>query len=131
MPASKILVIEDEPSNSLLVEVSLRKVECQTIIRANGLTGLDRARRGDVDLIILDIALPGMNGWQVLESLRKDPATLRTPVLVLTAHAGEESMYRAYRAGADAFIEKPYLPEQLRHTVQMLLGRLPATGSAN
>jgi CheY-like chemotaxis protein len=123
---SKILVIEDEPSNSLLVEVSLRKVECQTIIKADGLTGLDRARRGDIDLIILDIALPGMGGWQVLDALRGDPVTLRVPVLVLTAHAGEESMQRAYRAGADAFIEKPYLPEELRRTVQILLGRLPA-----
>lgn len=130
METSKILVIEDEPSNSLLVEVSLRRVECQTIICSDGLTGLDRARRGDIDLIILDIALPVMGGWEVLETLRSEIATMRVPVLVLTAHAGDESMQRAYRAGADAFIEKPYLPEDLRRTVQILLGRLPAVERA-
>lgn len=130
MEPSKILVIEDEPSNSLLVEVSLRRVECQTIVRSDGLTGLERARCGDIDLVILDIALPVMGGWEVLETLRSEVATMRVPVLVLTAHAGDESMQRAYRAGADAFIEKPYLPEDLRRTVQILLGRLPAVERA-
>jgi two-component system, sensor histidine kinase and response regulator len=124
--AQKILVVEDEPSNSLLAEVSLRRLNCQIIVKTNGLSGLDRAKQGDIDLVILDIALPGVGGWEVLDSLRADPATSRTPVLVLTAHAGDESMERAYRAGADAYIEKPYLPEKLRRTAEHLLGRLPA-----
>lgn len=122
----KILMIEDEPSNSLLAEVSLRSLGCQMIIKANGLSGLDRAKQGDIDLVILDIALPGVGGWEILDSLRDDPVTVRTPVLVLTAHAGDESMERAYRAGADAYLEKPYLPDKLRRTVEQLLGRLPA-----
>jgi len=124
----RILVIEDEPSNSLLAEVSLRRLGCRIIVKANGLSGLDRAKQGDVDLVILDIALPGVGGWEILDALRGDPATARLPVLVVTAHAGDESMSRAYRAGADAYIEKPYLPENLRRTVEMLLGRLPAPG---
>jgi len=122
----KILVIEDERSNSLLAEVSLRRLGCQIIVKANGLSGLDRARQGDVDLVILDIALPGVGGWEILGALRSDQVTVRLPVLVVTAHAGDESMERAYRGGADAYLEKPYLPENLRHTVEMLLGRLPA-----
>lgn len=122
----KILVIEDEPSNSLLAEVSLRRLDCQIIVKTNGLSGLDRASQGDIDLVILDIALPGVGGWEVLDALRADPMTARTPVLVVTAHAGDESMERAYRAGADAYLEKPYLPDKLRQTVERLLGRLPA-----
>lgn len=124
----KILVIEDEPSNSLLAEVSLRRLDCQIIVKSNGLSGLDRASQGDIDLVILDIALPGVGGWEVLDALRADPVTARTPVLVVTAHAGDESMERAYRAGADAYLEKPYLPDSLRQTVERLLGRLPALG---
>jgi CheY-like chemotaxis protein len=123
----RILVIEDEPSNSLLAEVSLRRLGCRIVVKANGLSGLDRAKQGDIDLVILDIALPGVGGWEILDALRSDPATVRLPVLVVTAHAGDESMARAYRAGADAYLEKPYLPENLRRAVEMLLGRLPAS----
>jgi CheY-like chemotaxis protein len=117
-----ILIIEDEPSNSALADVVLRRLNCQTIIKRNGLAGLDRAHRGDIDLIILDIALPGVNGWDVLTTLRKDPVTVDVPVLVLTAHAGEESMGRAFGGGANDFIEKPYAPEELRVAARKLLG---------
>ncbi|MFZ0492778.1 MAG: response regulator [Acidimicrobiia bacterium] len=123
----RILIIEDEPSNSLLAEVSLRRLGCEIVVKPNGLSGLDRARQGDVDLLILDIALPGVGGWEILDALRSDPVTVRLPVLVVTAHAGDESMERAYRGGADAYLEKPYLPENLRRTVEMLLGRLPVS----
>ena len=121
--APTVLVIEDEPSNSLLVEVTLRPLGCETIVRANGIAGLDVARSQPVDLVILDIALPGMDGWRVLEAIRKDPATADTPVLVLTAHAGEESMMRAADGGADAYMAKPYNPASLRDSVRMLLER--------
>jgi len=120
-------VIEDERSNSLLAEVSLRRLGCQIIVKANGLSGLDRARKGDIDLVLLDIALPGVGGWEILHALRSEPVTSRLPVLVVTAHAGDDSMERAYRSGADAYLEKPYLPENLRRKVEMLLGRLPAS----
>jgi CheY-like chemotaxis protein len=123
----RILVIEDERSNSLLAEVSLRRLGCQIIVKANGLSGLDRARKGDIDLVLLDIALPGVGGWEILHALRSEPVTSRLPVLVVTAHAGDDSMERAYRSGADAYLEKPYLPENLRRKVEMLLGRLPAS----
>jgi two-component system cell cycle response regulator DivK len=123
----RILVIEDERSNSLLAEVSLRRLGCQIIVKANGLSGLDRARKGDIDLVLLDIALPGVGGWEILRALRSEPVTSRLPVLVVTAHAGDDSMERAYRSGADAYLEKPYLPENLRRKVEMLLGRLPAS----
>lgn len=125
MALSKILVIEDETSNSRLVEVTLRQVG-QTIVRANGLAGLDYARGGDVALVILDIALPGMGGWEVLAALRDDPSTMHIPVIVLTAHAGNEAMMRAYAAGADGFMEKPFYPEELRRAVRELLN--PRTG---
>lgn len=120
-------MIEDERSNSLLAEVSLRRLGCQIIVKANGLSGLDRARKGDIDLVLLDIALPGVGGWEILHALRSEPVTSRLPVLVVTAHAGDDSMERAYRSGADAYLEKPYLPENLRRKVEMLLGRLPAS----
>ncbi len=125
--AATVLLVEDEPSNSLLVEVTLRPLGCETIVRANGIAGLDTARTHPVDLVILDIALPGMDGWRVLEALRNDPATAKMPVLVLTAHAGEESMIRAADGGADAYMAKPFSPASLRDSVRMLLERAGAS----
>lgn len=130
MSPGKILVIEDEPSNSLLVKVTLRPLECETMVRSNGIAGLDAARSGDIELIVLDIALPGMDGWKILEEIRKDPDTMMIPVLVLTAHAGEESMMRAADAGADAFIGKPFHPKELRHAVRTLIDRRRHADSA-
>lgn len=123
MARRNVLVIEDDAPNSLLIEVTLRQVECETITRSNGIAGLDAARGGGIDLIILDIALPGMGGWDVLEAIRSDPLTIHIPVLVLTAHAEQESMNHAYGAGADVFMAKPFYPDDLRSSVRELLGR--------
>ncbi len=129
MARRHVLVIEDDASNSLLIEVTLRQVDCETITRSNGIAGLDSARGGGIDLIILDIALPGMSGWDVLAMIRDDPLTLHIPVLVLTAHAGEESMLRAYGLGADGFMSKPFFPDDLRSSARTLLGIGPGVES--
>lgn len=90
----------------------------------DGPSGLERVRADHPDLVVLDIGLPVMDGWQVLDEIRRDPHLAQLPVLVLTAHAEEESRRRADEGGADAFVTKPFQPSDLRQEVLRLLGRV-------
>lgn len=94
-------------------------------MREDGPSGLDAARTEAPDLLVLDIGLPEMDGWQVLDHLRSDPdsITSKLPVLVLTAHAEEESRRRADEGGADAFVTKPFQPNDFRQEVLTLLAK--------
>ena len=121
MPLGKILLIEDTPSNSRIIEVTLRQLGFEIIIRADGESGLEAAHDPEVKAIVLDIALPKLNGWQVLEAIRADQATMTMPVLVLTAHVDNGNMIRAADRGADAFMTKPFQPDDLRYVVNDLI----------
>ena len=77
------------------------------------------------DLVVLDIGLPGMNGWQVLEAIRSRPATRDIPIVVLTAHAEGDSRRRADQCGADAFITKPFQPNDFRQAILDLIAQIP------
>ena len=94
-------------------------------MREDGPAGLAAAQSEHPDLLVLDIGLPEMDGWQVLDRLRSDPATRHLAVLVLTAHAEEESRRRATEGGADAFVTKPFQPNDFRQEVLALLARQP------
>jgi CheY-like chemotaxis protein len=117
----RILVIEDSAVIRRLIEVCLRAADLQILMREDGPSGLDAVRTDAPDLLILDIGLPGMDGWQVLNHIRSDQATRSLPVVVLTAHAEEESRRRADEGGADAFVTKPFQPNEFRQTVLDLL----------
>lgn len=121
MVPGKILLIEDEPSNSRLMEVTLRPLGYETMVRGDGPSGLEAARDESVELIVLDIALPQLDGWQVLERLRGDPHTMAIPILVLTAHVGDENLMKAADGGADVFMTKPFQPDDLRQVVKALI----------
>lgn len=90
-------------------------------IAEDGPSGLEAARSSMPDLLVLDIGLPQMDGWEVLRHLRNDEATISLPVLVLTAHAEEESRRRATEGGADGFVTKPFQPDDFRREVKRLL----------
>ncbi|MDH3260729.1 MAG: response regulator [Acidimicrobiia bacterium] len=121
MTPGKILLIEDEPSNSRLMEITLRPLGYETLVRTDGSSGLDAAHDESIELIVLDIALPELDGWQVLDRLRSDPHTMAIPVLVLTAHVGDENLMKAADAGADVFMTKPFQPNDLRQVVSALI----------
>ena len=100
-----------------------RPADLEVIMREDGPTGLEAALTEDLDLLILDIGLPEMDGWQVLDHLRSDGRTQQLPVLVLTAHAEEESRRRADEGGANAFVTKPFQPNDFRSEVMTLLAK--------
>lgn len=122
--AARVLVVEDSSVIRRLIEVCLRPASLDLIMAEDGPSGLERVRSEHPDLVVLDIGLPVMDGWQVLDEIRRDPHLSQLPVLVLTAHAEEESRRRADEGGADAFVTKPFQPSDLRQEVLRLLGRV-------
>jgi CheY-like chemotaxis protein len=118
---SRILVVEDSAVIRRLIEVCLRAADLEIITRDDGKSGLHAVGSESPDLVVLDIGLPGMDGWEVLDRIRKDDQTKTIPVVVLTAHAEEESRRRANEGGADAFVTKPFQPNDFRSTVLSLL----------
>ncbi|MCH8129345.1 MAG: response regulator [Acidobacteria bacterium] len=124
---ASILVIEDSASVRRLIEVCLRPLGVEIRSVEDGLLGLEAATSEIPQAIVLDIGLPGMDGWEVLARLRADEATKRVLVLVLTAHAQPEMADRAAAKGADSFMTKPFRPEELRESVQELLSLAAAS----
>ena len=116
-----VLVIEDSASVRRLIDVCLRPLGAEMHFAEDGLIGLEAARASVPDVIILDIGLPGLDGWEVLSQLRSNSDTFGVRVLVLTAHAQPEMADRAAAGGADDFMTKPFRPNDLRVSVEALL----------
>jgi CheY-like chemotaxis protein len=119
--AHRVLVVEDSAVIQRLISVCLRPAGVVVETRDDGPSGLEAALGDPPDLLILDVGLPKLDGWQVLDRVRSDPRTASLRVLVLTAHAQEETRRRADQGGADAFITKPFRPDDLRRVALGLL----------
>lgn len=126
--AYRVLVVEDSAVIQRLIGVCLRPAGVEVDTRDDGPTGLEAALTDPPDLLILDVGLPRMDGWEVLERIRGDVRTRDLKVLILTAHAQEETRERADRGGADAFLTKPFRPDDLRGVALGLL--TPQAGAA-
>lgn len=113
--------MEDSVSVRRLIEVCLRVLDVDLVGAEDGIRGLDMAREILPDVIVLDIGLPGMDGWEVLRHLRAGEDTRFTKVLVLTAHAQPEVAEQAAQGGADDFMTKPFRPMDLRERIEKLL----------
>lgn len=118
----KVLVVEDDRTVGQYVCRGLEEQQIQTDLVDDGLDGLERASRGEYDVIVLDLRLPGMTGVEVLRTLRDRGVT--TPVLVLTAQDAVDSKVQALRKGADDYVTKPFSFDELLARVEAL-GRRP------
>lgn len=116
-----IVVIEDAPHVQLLIGQVLGSIDAEIVAAADGLTGLARVKELVPNLVILDLALPGINGWEVLQLMRATPETASIPVVVVTAHGQSGMAASAREGGAEGFFEKPFRPGDLRDRVLELL----------
>ena len=114
-------MVEDSAVIQRLINVCLRPAGVKVETRSDGPSGLEAALSDPPSLLILDVGLPMMDGWEVLERIRDDDRTRDLKVLVLTAHAQEETRERADRGGADAFLTKPFRPDDLRAVALSLI----------
>jgi CheY-like chemotaxis protein len=116
-----ILVVEDNPVNRKLARNVLRSRGYRVIEAASGEEALKLLERQQVDLILMDIQLPGMDGLEVVRRLKKDPATAHLPVVALTAHAHESDEIRAREAGCVGYIAKPIRLAQFPGQIEAFL----------
>jgi two-component system, OmpR family, phosphate regulon response regulator PhoB len=117
----RVLVVDDEPDVLLLCRLNLQQRGHELLEAADGSTALEIARDRHPDVIVLDLMLPGISGYDVLEELQRDAVTTDIPVLVLTAKSLRADRERSHGLGASAFLTKPFLPNELCEMVDSLV----------
>src|SRR3989338_138821 len=122
----KILVVDDEKDLTALVSLHMKMAGFEVLTASNGEKALDLSREEKPDLIILDLMLPKIDGWQVCERLQQDIATQDIPVIMLTARAETEDKLKGFEAGADDYVTKPFSPRELVARVKRVLARAEA-----
>jgi DNA-binding response OmpR family regulator len=118
----RILVIEDEPRIAAFIEKGLRSEGFTPTVAADGVTGLDYAVSGEFDLALLDIGLPGMDGFTLLDQLRSSGSTM--PVIVLTARDSGTDTVRGLEGGADDYMSKPFRFAELMARIRLALAEM-------
>lgn len=122
----RILVIDDEPINHQLVARALMPLQCEIHTAENGKGGIAQARGLKPDLIISDVMMPDIDGYEVTRILRREPQFAATPILILTAQSGLQDKLKSFEAGADDHLTKPFDASELVVRVNSLLRRVEA-----
>ena len=120
---SKVLVVDDEPEAVELVEFNLKGAGYEVSTASDGAEALNKARRIQPNLVILDVMMPEIDGMEVCKLLRRDPATSCIPIIMLTAKASEVDRVLGLELGADDYVVKPFSPRELVLRVKKLLDR--------
>jgi two-component system alkaline phosphatase synthesis response regulator PhoP len=121
---TKVLVIDDEAPIRLLCRVNLEAERMDVIEAADGPSGVEKARAEEPDVILLDVMMPGLDGWRVAEQLLDDDRTSGIPIIFLTARAEFRDRARGLDIGGIDYITKPFNPLELAPLVQRLLHRI-------
>jgi len=117
-----ILLVEDNEDNLVVYRTILEHVGYRVIEARDGEEGLSRATQDHPDLILMDISIPKIDGWEATRRLKADSGTREIPVIALTAHALEEDREKAMRAGCDGYLAKPVEPRRVVEEVQRFVG---------
>jgi DNA-binding response OmpR family regulator len=122
--STRVLVIDDEAPIRLLCRVNLEAEGMQVLEAADGPSGLEKARAQGPDVVLLDVMMPGLDGWRVAEELLDDPRTASIPIVFLTARAELRDRARGIDLGGIDYVTKPFNPVELAPLVRNLLGRV-------
>jgi DNA-binding response OmpR family regulator len=117
----KVLVVEDDPEQLEVIRLNLQAAGFAIGTAANGTDALVKTRSISPDLIVLDLMLPGLNGFDVCDSLRRDPATATVPIIMLTGMRSQFGRFAGMESGANDFLLKPFDPAQLVAKIEKLL----------
>lgn len=118
----RILAVDDSGVLRRLIEVSLRPLDVQVVTVPTGKEACDRAIAAAPDLLLLDLGLPDMSGWDVLDFVQNEPALDGLPVVMLTGATDAADVEKADDAGVDEYLTKPFRPADLRRVVSDILG---------
>jgi two-component system alkaline phosphatase synthesis response regulator PhoP len=109
----KILAVDDERHIVRLVEVNLQRAGYEVVTAYDGREALEKVKSENPDLIVLDVMMPYMDGFEVLKNLKQDPVTAEIPVIMLTAKAQDADVFRGWQSGVDCYLTKPFNPMEL------------------
>jgi DNA-binding response OmpR family regulator len=123
MPSARVLVVDDDPVIQKLLKVNFEMEGYEVLSAGDGAEGLDQARSGSPQVIILDVMMPKMNGLEVLAALKADAVTEHIPVILLSAKAQAGDVQAGLDKGADAYVTKPFDPLDLLERVGNFLKR--------
>jgi len=121
MSDNLILVVDDEPGIVDIARANLEGLGYRVISAGNGLEALELIRQESPDLVILDILMPEVDGWDVLERVEADPEMAGIPIIMLTARASDEDVLRGLESGAVEYMTKPFYPQELVAAVKINL----------
>jgi two-component system, cell cycle response regulator DivK len=127
---ARILVVEDDADNQDLVTRFLRREGHRVINALDGFAGVKEAKEQIPDLIVMDLGLPGMDGWEASRRIRQDPETSHIPIIALTAHAFTDEVTKAVEAGIDSYELKPVVYQRLMQKIAEALRKSRPVGQA-
>jgi CheY-like chemotaxis protein len=124
--ATTILIVEDNPDNQTIYRTILEHFGYGVLTANNGDDGIRLAREGHPDLILMDVSIPIIDGWEATKILKADPTTAGIPVVALTAHAMAADRAKAAEVGCDGYLAKPVEPRRVIEEVQKFVGEATA-----
>jgi CheY-like chemotaxis protein len=127
MKTRKVLIVDDFEDNRAMYAEFLRYSGFEVVEASNGLEAIEKAKAHLPQIVVMDLSLPVLDGWEATRRLKGDPTTSHIPIVALTGHALEGHSQGARDAGCDGFLAKPCLPETLLETVEQMLARGPRT----
>ncbi len=125
---AKVLLVEDNEMNRDMLSRRLQRKGFEVIVAADGREGVAKASAESPDLILLDMSLPVMDGWEAARQIKHDPETRNIPIIALTAHAMAGDREKALEAGCDEYETKPIELPRLLGKIKLFLGDAPASG---
>lgn len=117
----RILAVDDEPNIVRLIQVNLEREGYTVETANNGAQALAKIRQNRPDLLVSDVMMPEMDGFELLATIRRDPMLADLPVIMLTAKAQDADVMRGYTHGADMYLTKPFNPMELKQFVKRIL----------
>ena len=120
-----VLVVDDEPMARTLIRLMLVRAGFEVIEARDGFAALEKLESDSADIMILDVMMPGMDGFAVCETVRQESALQNLPIIMLSAKTDQESVSKGLQVGADKYLTKPISPEDLTRHVKDLLEHVP------
>lgn len=120
-----VLVVDDEPMARTLLRLMLVRAGFDVLEAEDGFDALDKLKDGSPDVMILDVMMPGIDGFSVCETVRAAPSTSELPIIMLSAKTDLESVNKGLRLGANKYLTKPISPDELTRQVRDVLQELP------
>lgn len=122
--AKRILVVDDDKHVPRLSKAALEREGYEVLVASDGIEALTIIERDRPNLILLDIAMPNMDGFETLRRLKSTPATVAIRIVIVTARDADEDIARAWQAGADGYLIKPFAPSEMTGMAKTVLGDL-------